>query len=213
MQNAKNIWVKSVLLILFGLTHSNTNACSCDTVSFEKAVDYADEIFIGKIVKAELFENGSYHYGDEEKFNWDWRYYFKVNRKWKGSSDSELVVSQQGNSCDLYFNINKEEYLVYATYESGEENPVGVSIGSNNGENNLSTWLCSRTIYDGSLPIHNDTVFEKTWYESDVSELNEKFPEKIALSKNYLNGKTLQVVGFAAIILIAFLIGRKTKSK
>ena len=50
---------KLVILIL-GITNTSLYPCSCDTIPFDYAVDSADEIFVGEIVGAEMFQDGEF---------------------------------------------------------------------------------------------------------------------------------------------------------
>ena len=91
------------------MANSKLDACSCDTISFKDAIEYADEIFVGRIIKVERYKNGKFMNTDnQEEINWDWRYYFEIERKWKGNSKSKLIVHQQGTSCDFFSTFMKE---------------------------------------------------------------------------------------------------------
>ena len=183
------------------------DACTCDPISFEDAIEYADEIFVGKIIKVERFENGRFmNIYNKEEIYWGWRYYFEIEKKWKGSSESMLIVHHQGTSCDLFFDIYEEEYLVYASRKSGKETPLGVTIGPNNGKVKLTTWLCSRTIYNHSWEKGN-------WFKDDIEKLEKEFPNQIQLSK--FQSKTKWVIGIGGGILgiLGLIIGRKIKKK
>lgn len=181
-------------------------ACSCDTISFENAIEDADEIFVGKIVKAERFENGKFINADnKEEINWVWRYYFEIRKKWKGNNKSKLIVYNQGTSCDLFFDIHKREYLVYASRKSEKENPLGITISNNNVKNKLSTWLCSRTIYYHYWE-------EGNWYKDDLEKLNKKFPNEVQLSSFQINMNLLLIIGlgfFGTLALTMRKIGQK----
>lgn len=193
------------IVILIGMVNSKLNACSCDTISFKDAVEYADEIFVGKITKVEKFENGKFINADnQEEINWDWRYYFEIEKKWKGNNKSKLIVHHQGTSCDLFFNIYEKEYLVYASRKSGKENPLGVTIGINNGKDKLTTWLCSRT-------IQNHYWDKESWFEDDIEKLEKEFPDKIELSKFQFKLNWVIVIGILGIF--GFMIRRKRNRK
>lgn len=190
---------KGILLILFfALVNYNINACSCDTISFDKAINIAEEIFVGKIVKVERFKNGKFINVDGiEEINWDWKYYFQVKKKWKGNRQSELIVHHQGTSCDYFFNIYEEEYLVYASRKPENTRTLGITVGPNNGKNNLSTWLCSRTIYGHYWDDDN-------WFKVDVQKLDKTFPVEIQLVGEDKNQVRLVVGG---ILLLGIILG------
>lgn len=194
------------IIILAGMANSKLDACSCDTISFKDAIEYADEIFVGKITKAEKFENGKFvNVNNKEAINWDWRYYFEIEKKWKGNSQSKLIVHHQGTSCDLFFDIYDREYLVYAARELGKDNPLGVTIGPNNGKEKLTTWLCSRT-------IHGHYWDEENWFEDDIGKLNIEFPNEIELSKFKINMNLIIAIGLAMLGIVSLII-RKRKNK
>lgn len=189
------------------MANSKLDACSCDPISFKDAIEYADEIFVGKITKAERFENGKFINADnKEEINWDWRYYFEIEKKWKGNSKSKLIVYHQGTSCDLFFDIYEREYLVYASRKSGKENPLGITIGPNNGKEKLTTWLCSRT-------IHNYYWEEENWFEDDIEKLETEFPDKIELSKFQFKSDWGIVIGLGIIGILALIVRRKINRK
>jgi len=192
------------------LKNSVLIACSCDTISFEKAVEYADEIFVGEIVKAEKFESGKFINSKlQEETLWDWKYHFKIRKKWKGNSDSELIVYHQSTSCDLFFDIYKSEYLVYAAQELRKEYPIGVTTDISNNKNRLSTWLCSRTVYNDWWRNYNDTISNEIWYKDDVIRLGNKFPEEIILSKNWYQKSWIIIITAVLILSILVLIVKR----
>ena len=154
------------------IVNSEVNACSCDTISFKEASEhYADEIFVGKIIKAERYEIGRYKHeeGDEEEIDYGWKYLFEVEKKWKGSSDKLITIYHHGSTCDTYFDIYAYRYLVYASRDRGKEKAVGVtSFGKP--KKLLSTWLCARNI----------DAFQG-WFSSDTTKLNQIFPNSVQL--------------------------------
>lgn len=196
-----------VIIILIGMANSKLDACSCDTISFKDAIEYADEIFVGKITKVERFENGKFVNADHrEEANWDWRYYFEIENKWKGNNKSKLIVHHQGTSCDLFFDIYEREYLVYASRKSGKENLLGVTIGPNNGKDKLTTWLCSRT-------IHNHYWEEENWFKDDIDKLNKEFPTEIELSKFQINTNLMIAIGLGMIGIVSLIIRKRINRK
>ena len=204
------ILIKKLIIGIFVLLKigcSTLNACSCDTISFKDALEYADEIFVGKIVKAERFENGKFLNADnQEKINWDWRYYFEVKKKWKGNNKSKLIVYHQGTSCDLFFDIYEREYLVYASRQSEEQNISEITIHSNNKKGKLTTWLCSRTIDN---PYNN----KESWFEDDIEKLEKEFPNEIQLSKSQVNISLIIITILGILGFVGLLIRRNLNNK
>jgi LPXTG-motif cell wall-anchored protein len=205
MEISKNILLKiSKIVFLIVILNFDVNACSCEPISFKDALEYADEIFVGKIVKAERFNNGTFINADKkEEISWDWRYYFQIRKKWKGNNESELIVHHEGTSCDLYFDIYQGEYLVYASRKSYSKQPLGITYFSNNAKENLSTWLCSRT-------MHDRTWEEGNWFEEDIEKLEKEFPEEIELKKP-LNMNWFLLSGILIITIGIYLLRRIKK--
>lgn len=176
------------------LTTTKALCCSCDTEKFESAIESADEIFVGSIVKAEKYQNGHYlDKDDKEVANYNWKFHFEVKEKWKGSTSSNVIVYLSGTTCDFYFDIFKRQYLVYASKQFGK-NIFGISTGPSDGENRLTAWLCSRT-------TPNRSWSDDDWFTTDIEQLNKTFPDKVKLQK------PLPIQICLAIPLIALLIG------
>ena len=193
----------SVVLSIGAIT-PKISACSCDTISFDRAVNYADEIFVGKVFKAEKIENGKFKNSNGKKeINWIWSYHFNVKEKWKGNNKSTLIVYHQGTSCDYYFDIYEDEYLVFASRKSEKEDPFGVTILANNNKKELSTWLCSRTIYNHSWD-------ELNWFDKDIERLNQLFPNQIQFVKKGIN-KNWFILGGSLILIISIIFKLKWK--
>lgn len=184
------------IIFLLITSFSRLNACSCDTISFNEAVNYADEIFFGKIIKAEKFNDGKYVLGNQERINWNWKFQFEVEKKWKGSNKKNLVVYHQGTSCDLWFNIY-EEYLVYASKGGLLNLSSSVTKYQNESKKRLSTYLCSRTT---SL----DFLEEANWYQKDKYRLDKIFPNEILLNSSDSNWHFWCII--TLVILLLFFI-------
>lgn len=184
------------ILITFPIKSSY--ACTCNTISFEEAVDYAEEIFIGRIVKAELYENGEYYdeFEDSKEINWSWKFYFEVEIKWKGSNKDEVVLYHQGNSCDFHFDIYDKRYLVYASSSREKERWFSISGGPGDNKKKLSTWLCSRTMPDNWWDKDN-------MFDEDFKKLNDRFPELVKLGSINIY-KYLIIVGLMLLISSLF---------
>lgn len=188
------------------MANTKSIACSCDRISFEDAVELADEIFVGKITKVERFKNDKFINGiNNDEIGWDWRYYFNVEKKWKGSSKSELIVYHHGTSCDLFFDIYEKEYLVYAFKKSREE-ITGLTFGLDNGESKLSTWVCSRTT--PNIFWEKDNSFE-----DDVRKLDSEFPEEINLSSGHFNMIWVASSGLGIILIFGLIIRKLVRRK
>jgi hypothetical protein len=172
-----------IFVFVLSTSSSNGFSCSCDTIPFIEAVDWADEIFIGTIVKAEKVKIG---FGMEYR----WAYTFEVDKKWKGNSNTRLTLYQEGHSCDLGFQLWPDQYLIYASHNS-EFKSASVSVGPTDGKSRLHTWLCSRTTY----ALESDDC----WFESDVKKLDKMFP-------NHITHKRKNLTGFAIISVTVWLL-------
>ena len=187
-----HLTLKNLLLSFFliSVPIASLIACSCDTIPFSGAVKIADEIFVGRIIKAERFKNQEFitSSGKKEAI-WDWRYYFEVKEKWKGSTDRRVIIHQFGTSCDPFFDIYQEEHLIYA-YQINNNERIGGSPVNSRLEGKLSTWLCSRNIPN----LYWD---QGNWFMQDVDRLNRMFPQKMILRKKWLIWNWLAVVGIS----------------
>jgi hypothetical protein len=143
-------------------------ACSCGTVPFNEAVESADEIFIGRVLKLEQkqrlfsFEPRDY-----------WVAHFEVSEKWKGTRKSKVKVAQTYNSCSFNFYFDTE-YLVYA---------MKTNFFNWNGTRKYTTWLCSRTIET----IYYYDWAKEDWTWDDREKLNNEFPSQVQVSSIYNN--------------------------
>lgn len=185
-----------ILLILIQMMSLDIMACSCNPISFKKAIQTSDEILTGELIKAEKHkkENGT---------TWVWRYQFEVKEKWKGSKSKKIIVEQEGSSCDFVFDIYKPSYLIYGTEESkslklGErlkfwKTPIPV----------ITTWLCSRTIDEYS------SIAEHNWYDADKKKLNELYVSKIELEEVEIRLTLIISVVIGALIMLT--IGLRLK--
>jgi hypothetical protein len=202
MLSKLKIIVKDLILIglflIIGAKLYDLKACSCDPIPFEKAVERADEIFVGKIVRAEKVDYGSIMTKDGRKLiETGWKYDFEVQRKWKGSKKSNLILYQLGTSCDYWFNVYEKEYLVYASRKLLNDNSLSGIIAKRIGKKQLATWLCARTTANQPAKKHN-------WFKEDIAKLNKQFPTKVQISKFQLNSfYWILLLGVA--LLIAYM--------
>lgn len=155
-------------------------ACSCDTISFDDALVYADEIFLGELIKIEKVKAGTFEYEDGESIQmWEARYYFEVIEKWKGRSNRIMILYEERGSCEFSFRMMDKKYLVYASYGIEMHDPE-----ENNSyyDNKLTTWLCTRTTPDRSY------YDNPGWFQSDIEKLNGMFPNKVkTINYNTIN--------------------------
>ncbi len=180
-------------VVLIALLNCQLPACSCDPIPFVEAIEYADEIFVGTLIAAEKFNDGVFwdEHG-EERINWNWRFKFKVEKKWIGGPERVITIYHQGHSCDLFFDIYQDKYLVYAAYGKLYNDSEELSKKE---KNRLSTWLCSRTIY--RLPGE-----EGNWFDEDVMSLNALLTTQVSLENRWHD---LLKLGLTLIVVV--LIG------
>jgi len=174
----------------------NSYACSCDTLSFQDAVEWADEIFIGRIVKIEEVEQNRKN-AERYSENEYWVTHFEISKKWKGDQKDRIQILQRYSSCELPFNFHDYEYLVYAK----KSKKSGLS-----GIHNI-THLCSRTV--------DSSVFlgwaEDSW--DDRPLLDEMFPTPVQLSGFYISWKTwLPGILILSLILSYWIMRKKNKT-
>ncbi|MGH7490768.1 MAG: hypothetical protein ACREOO_00085 [bacterium] len=111
----------------------SARACTCVTVSPERAFEVADAVFSAKILSFELDSTRHLNVAEVE-----------VVKIWKGSQYQlgRVFTAVDGATCGYYFLVG-ETYLIYANIDEGE--PPGTG--------QLYTTICSRT-----TPLHKATA-------------------------------------------------------
>lgn len=186
--------MKKLITLFLLIISTNSFACSCNDISFEKAIDWADEIFLGRLIeiKEVEFEYNEYH--PQEKYTRIWYALFEVEKKWKGSSKKYVKVYQPSTSCDSYFRSLGNSHLVYAKKE--EMFPFDKYRKS---DVKLTTWMCSRSReYQGVNEPNND-----------IKLLESQFPTKVKLNSFQLN---FIYIFYGFLLLIGFFLGKKFKT-
>jgi len=186
-----------IILAIYLLGLSNSFACSCDTISFKEATEWADEIFFGRLIQIREVE--TYQESDEKPHTRIWAALFEVEKKWKGSSDKYIEVFQPNTSCDFYFDFPSQPYIVYAKYYELIEWDPTESYRA------LGTWLCAR---NADASIYN------LWTEygfDDRQKLDEKYPDTIELSGFNIEWKWV-IIGLP-VFLLGFILGRIIKKR
>jgi len=142
----------------------------CTLFSFEKAVEHADEIFIGEIKKAEkLIDYKTVDpYGNEQIF-YTWKYYFDVQKKWKGSNQKTVVLFQRENSIALPLDVEHKEYLIYA-FDMKKNRDYKIPILKYFKKRKLFAYRCSRTT-------------DEKWYQGK----ERKFEDEVLLDNYFTN--------------------------
>ncbi len=165
------------------------SACTCVTKEFETAIESADEIFLGKVIKSEILKNSNSRDLNITKVT------FRVVEKWKGKNQEQLELLIGGNSCDNHFSNHNSDYLVYANNKFNGWRLKDIESIRNLGQ--MTPEACSRT-----------TEINKTNNEEIKDEillLTRNFPNRIGLKdkKGYPNYTICALLG---IILVAFLM-------
>lgn len=128
MRVKKIIPIGLLFLILLWWKPLDASACSCVMPPPpEDALDEANVVFSGEVV--EIIENKKLFGGSYGK-----TVHFKVDKAWKGTVESEMVITTGNDDGDCGFSFEKgQNYLVYA------------SISNMYVEGTLSTTICHRT--------------------------------------------------------------------
>lgn len=184
----------TLFAFILSITTLRSLSCVCDTIAFEEAVEWADEIFVGSVIKAEVIDAKEY------VFNRRWKYTFQVTEKWKGSSHSVIEIYHEGSSCDPYFDIYQTEYLIYASEYDGRA-IYGELHDQNPAFGHLYTWLCARN-------IEKENYLESSWFDTDTRRLDTLFPDKIPLNERNLLQLILVFSGFGLGAMLLIVIGR-----
>ena len=99
-----------MIFLLFGLPNV-VLACSCSWMPYQECIEWADEIFLGRVVAIKEVDKQEV---DGTLSTGIWSCTFEVTKKWKGSSSKYVTIYQPNNSCDAYFRLPDYEYIVYA---------------------------------------------------------------------------------------------------
>ena len=187
-------------------------ACFCINPSFEDAVTLSDEVFLGTVLRYERLLDGHNVLPDGDTIQfWKGRYYFSIDRKWKGTEDALAVIDVFLNGCDDGFDVMREGNLVYAnnTNKFISHSDFGNDIPL------LESHFCSRSSKPGGPEGEN-------WYYSDRKKLD-LMPVQL-LRKDYLaidepdlvtmtHGSILKMTTAAlaiAVLILSWLLIRKT---
>lgn len=188
--------MKKYILSLFFISLSIYNyACSCNDIPFEKAVEWADEIFIGRLIEIKEVKYETSLDDPEERYTRLWYAKFEITKKWKGSNKKYIKVYQPSTSCDAEFNHLNRHFLVYT-----QKGRVFNFFNQDNEIQKYTTWLCAR---------NREYEFVNEPEDSDYFKLNKLFPNEVKLSNFQINWK-LPLLG-VLIFITGLFIGRKTK--
>ncbi len=172
------------------------SACTCVTKEFEAAIESADEIFLGKVIKSEILENSNSRDIIITKVT------FRVVEKWKGKNQEQIELLIGGNSCDNFFDNQNSVYLVYANNKfKGWRFKEIESIRS---FGQMTPEACSRT-----------TEINKTNNEEIKDEillLTRNFPKRIGLNDK-TDSPNYTIWVFLGIILFSFIILHSVNKK
>ncbi|MCR2822955.1 hypothetical protein [Lederbergia panacisoli] len=123
-------WFVSLTMItflFFTISPIKSLACSCIPVgTVQEEVDRSTDVFSGKVVEIVDSNKNKKNQSSADLLEVK----FEVDKSWKGSNQSELIVytERDSASCGFEFSLN-EEYIVYANEVDGQ----------------LRVNLCSRT--------------------------------------------------------------------
>ena len=185
------------LLSVYFLFNYNSFGCSCDTVSFSEATEWADEIFFGRVIQVKEVETGKNFEG--EPYTKVWSALFEVEKKWKGSSKKYVEVFQAGTSCEFAFSFHNQPYIVYA------KNSELLFWDSEDTFQGLTTWLCNRS---ASARTYNYWGEEEDVF-NDRPRLDEKYPNPVKLSSINIDWTWIGVLFMT--LLIGVLMGAALK--
>lgn len=197
VQNRKKyvIFSQSLVILILSCSTLNSFGCSCELISFESATEWADEIFIGRIVETK--EILRYTEANEAINTRVWVARFEVEKKWKGSSNKIVEVFQGSTSCDFNFEFPGPSYIVYSKEEDVLSwDSTQTFIGQN-------TWLCARNADEYTYKGARENSFD------DRELLDQKYPNTIKISSKFKHWFEL-LLGML-ILVFGILIGRFTK--
>lgn len=175
----------SISIFLVLSLSSVSYACSCSSMRFQDKVDRADEIFHGRILEVKSYIVKTI---DGDKYT-EWYFTFDVIKKWKGNRKKRVKIYMEGTSCDFYFDIFQDEYLVYAkkgpSVLSKVLSPSDKSLDKRVDffENKHTTSLCSGT----TSQFTRSGVLTTDNFKYEFSDLNKTFPDGVFLIPYYIN--------------------------
>lgn len=190
-----NKLITTLVICLIGL--SKSFACSCDTISFKEATEWADEIFFGRLI--EIREVEAFQDADDRSHTRIWVALFEVEKKWKGNNDKYVEVFQSNTSCDFAFDFPSQAYIVFAKY--GEI----IEWDSTKSYKGLGTWLCARNADASTYNLWTEYGFD------DRDKLDQKYPDQIELTGFNIDWDYV-LVGLI-IFLIGLVAGRVIKKR
>ncbi|CAL2079299.1 hypothetical protein [Tenacibaculum sp. 190524A05c] len=185
-----------LLFTILKFSTLSTFACSCSFIPFKDAVEWVDEIFIGRLVEIKEVEYEVSHQNNNERYTRLWYAKFEVSKKWKGSDKKYIKVYQPSTSCDAEFNQINRTYLVYA-----KKKRVFTFFNTQNTTNELTTWLCAR---------NREYWFVNEKEDSDYFKLNKIFPNEVKVYNYSIINWKLYFYGIL-ILFAGFFLGVKTK--
>ncbi len=187
--------MKPFFIILVCSFSFTSFACSCEDIPFKNAVEWADEIFLGRVIEVKEVEYETSPQDPEYKYTRLWYAKFEVIQKWKGSSKKYVTIYQPSTSCDAGFDLSGN-YLVYSKKER-----IFNFFNTENRIEALTTWLCSRS---------RQYLYVNEKKDSDYFKLNTLFKDEIKLYNNVIfNWKNLLISNL--LILTIFFIGYKNR--
>lgn len=190
--------IKTLLLLLLLLSiKTELYGCGCDLIPFEEATEWADEIFLGRLI--EVREINSLQGLDGYTNTNTWGALFEVEKKWKGSNSKYVEVLQYGGSCDFNFEFPAQPYIVYA-----KEGKIDIE-GSTKPVAGLVTSLCRRNASAYTYYLMDEDGFD------DRERLDVKYKAITKLHSFYLYWKWLAVGSIC--FLLGVLLGRITNPK
>ena len=169
------IIVLFIIHLFLGTTY--TLACSCETWEFDYATEKASEIFLAEIINTEGSVDNSPQITK-----------FKILKKWKGSSDREIVIYSGITGCDNFFHKDYSKYLIYANKED-----LTKKLKDFNNRNIAS--LCSRT-------IAKEYIKKSNWFEEDQIKLNDKYQLVKLENENHIELLIFITIFIGALIII-----------
>ena len=188
---------KIILFTFFAFISFESFSCSCDAISFDKAIKWADEIFIGRLIEVKELYSETFEQDPDKKYTGAFYAEFEVEKKWKGSSNKYIRIYQKSSSCQFYFTNIGSSYLVYAKKEDMywfmKKTPT--------------THLCSRTISKHKL----ESFFDNKKFPDDRPELDKTFPNLVKINSIYFNW--ISILKWLFVFSFGLFIGYKLKKK
>lgn len=202
--------MKFGILIISLLITNSLYGCFGENGNLENTEwETLDEIFIGKVIKVERKMIKIYPPFDDMLSLVGFETTFSVEKKWKGSNNSIVKITQSGSSCSEFFYIDDFNYFITAKrrkFTNNVKEDTKNTLYLTTEYTNLT--ISQRTqdsLYNTALVLM-DSLYPKNLELTD--QKNDKRNNKVNISNRSIK---LLLFGLISGLIIMYLIQRQMK--